>query len=116
MVARNHFNRVSRRFLLTLLLALGVAFPLALHAEPPPPSAESPAEETAPEVSYQLVHPEDEAHSLLPKTCRVCHRESEEVLRANVYERQDKNMAARLRAEDLLVRAHVEDLPGLHHQ
>ncbi|MFC1679687.1 ammonia-forming cytochrome c nitrite reductase, partial [Elusimicrobiota bacterium] len=41
-------------------------------------------------------------------TCQVCHRESEDELRANVYERQEKNLQGRMTAEDLLVRAHVE--------
>lgn len=44
----------------------------------------------------------------IANSCQVCHRESEEQLRANVFERQDKIRELRLRAEDLLVQAHVE--------
>lgn len=41
-------------------------------------------------------------------TCQVCHRESEEALRENVYERQDKVKQIRDVAETELVRVHVE--------
>jgi len=41
-------------------------------------------------------------------TCQVCHRESEESLRENVYERQEKVKEIRDRLEVQLVRAHVE--------
>jgi nitrite reductase (cytochrome c-552) len=41
-------------------------------------------------------------------SCQVCHRESEEELRSNVYERQDKVKELLLLAEDALVRAHLE--------
>ncbi|MBN2491109.1 MAG: ammonia-forming cytochrome c nitrite reductase [Planctomycetes bacterium] len=41
-------------------------------------------------------------------TCQVCHRESEAVLMANVYERQDKNLEIRAAVERELVHAHVE--------
>lgn len=41
-------------------------------------------------------------------TCQVCHRESEEELRRNVYERQEKNFEIRNQVEDSLVRAHIE--------
>ncbi|MFH1726106.1 MAG: ammonia-forming cytochrome c nitrite reductase [Elusimicrobiota bacterium] len=41
-------------------------------------------------------------------TCQVCHRESEDEFRKNVYERQDKNIATRDKAEDLIVKAHIE--------
>ena len=41
-------------------------------------------------------------------TCQVCHRESEESLRENVYERQEKVKEIRDRAEVELVKAHVE--------
>ncbi|TFG79157.1 MAG: ammonia-forming cytochrome c nitrite reductase [Chrysiogenales bacterium] len=44
----------------------------------------------------------------IANTCLVCHRESEETLRNSVYERQDKISELRTRAEDLLVRAHIE--------
>ncbi len=44
---------------LALLLALAIGSP-ALGADP---------------VVYQIVRPTDEAHNLLPKTCRVCHKE-----------------------------------------
>ncbi len=39
-------------------------------------------------------------------TCQVCHRESKEELMRNVFERQDKNFAIRIEAEDALVKAH----------
>lgn len=41
-------------------------------------------------------------------SCQVCHRESEETLRQNVFERQDKIAELRAKAEDLLVHAHYE--------
>ncbi len=41
-------------------------------------------------------------------TCQVCHQESEEDLRNDVYERQDRVMAVRNRLEKQLVRAHYE--------
>jgi nitrite reductase (cytochrome c-552) len=41
-------------------------------------------------------------------TCQVCHRESEETLRNNVYERQRKVKEIRDRSEIALVQAHVE--------
>ena len=41
-------------------------------------------------------------------TCQVCHRESEESLRENVYERQDKVKEIRDLAETELVKAHLE--------
>jgi nitrite reductase (cytochrome c-552) len=41
-------------------------------------------------------------------TCQVCHKESEESLRENVYERQEKIAEIREKAEAELVRAHVE--------
>jgi len=44
----------------------------------------------------------------IANSCQVCHRESEETLRENVFERQDKIRELRLKAEDILVQAHVE--------
>ncbi len=44
----------------------------------------------------------------IANSCQVCHRESEETLRQNVYERQEKVTQMRLLAEDALVHAHVE--------
>jgi nitrite reductase (cytochrome c-552) len=41
-------------------------------------------------------------------TCQVCHRESEETLRNNVYDRQRKVKEIRDKAEKALVGAHVE--------
>lgn len=42
------------------------------------------------------------------RSCQVCHRESEEELRKNVYDRQDKVYELRMKAEKQLVHAHVE--------
>lgn len=42
-------------------------------------------------------------------TCQVCHRESEETLRNNVYDRQRKVKEIRDQSEIALVRAHVEE-------
>ncbi|MGE0267291.1 MAG: ammonia-forming cytochrome c nitrite reductase [Candidatus Omnitrophota bacterium] len=44
----------------------------------------------------------------IANSCQVCHRESEETLRQNVFERQDKIRELRIKAEDILVQAHVE--------
>ncbi len=41
-------------------------------------------------------------------SCQVCHRESEEELTRNVYDRQDRVKELLLLAEDALVRAHLE--------
>jgi nitrite reductase (cytochrome c-552) len=46
--------------------------------------------------------------SNISNTCQVCHRESEETLRNNVYDRQRKVKEIRDRAEIELVKAHVE--------
>lgn len=44
----------------------------------------------------------------IANTCQTCHRESEESLRENVYERQEKVKEIRDKLEAELVRAHVE--------
>lgn len=44
----------------------------------------------------------------ISSTCQVCHRESEKTLRENVYERQRKVAQLREKAEELLVKAHLE--------
>jgi nitrite reductase (cytochrome c-552) len=44
----------------------------------------------------------------IERTCQVCHRESEETLRNNVYERQIKANEARNRLEEELAKAHIE--------
>ena len=44
----------------------------------------------------------------IANTCAVCHRQSEEELRNNVYERQDKIAAMRNQLEVILVNAHYE--------
>ncbi len=44
----------------------------------------------------------------ISKSCLVCHRESEEELRNNVYDRQKKVKEIRAVLEQLLVRAHIE--------
>ncbi|WP_319504003.1 ammonia-forming cytochrome c nitrite reductase [Bacteroides graminisolvens] len=44
----------------------------------------------------------------IDRTCLVCHRESEETLRNNVYERQRKANEARNRLEQELAKAHIE--------
>jgi nitrite reductase (cytochrome c-552) len=44
----------------------------------------------------------------IANSCQVCHRESEEVLRKNVYDRQDKIIQIRDKLEELLVKAHIE--------
>ena len=44
----------------------------------------------------------------ISNTCQVCHRESEETLRNNVYDRQKKCFQLRQSAEALLVKAHFE--------
>ncbi|MDH7515372.1 MAG: ammonia-forming cytochrome c nitrite reductase [Bacteroidota bacterium] len=44
----------------------------------------------------------------ISSSCMVCHRQSEETLRENVYERQDKIDALKRVAEDALVHAHIE--------
>lgn len=41
-------------------------------------------------------------------TCQNCHNETEDTLRGNVEERHEKFLALRERAENLLVRAHLE--------
>ena len=46
--------------------------------------------------------------NMIASTCAVCHRQSEEELRNNVYERQDKIAALRHYLEEILVTAHYE--------
>lgn len=55
-------------------------------------------------TSHRIVSP----LANIQNTCQVCHRESEETLRANVYARQDKVKEIRDMAEVELVKAHVE--------
>jgi nitrite reductase (cytochrome c-552) len=55
-------------------------------------------------TSHQITSP----LSNIAGTCQVCHRESEETLRNNVYERQRKVKEIRDRSEVALVQAHVE--------
>ncbi len=44
----------------------------------------------------------------IANSCQVCHRESEETLRKNVNDRQDKVAEVRGRLEDALIHAHLE--------
>lgn len=46
--------------------------------------------------------------AMIDRTCQVCHRESEETLRNNVYERQRKANEIRNRLEEELASAHIE--------
>ncbi|MBQ8441897.1 MAG: ammonia-forming cytochrome c nitrite reductase subunit c552, partial [Bacteroides sp.] len=46
--------------------------------------------------------------AMIDRTCQVCHRESEETLRNNVYERQRKANEIRNRLEEELAAAHIE--------
>lgn len=46
--------------------------------------------------------------AMIDRTCQVCHRESEETLRNNVYERQHKANEIRNRLEEELAAAHIE--------
>ena len=46
--------------------------------------------------------------AMIDRTCQVCHRESEETLRNNVYERQNKANEMRNRLEAELAKAHIE--------
>ena len=51
---------------------------------------------------------------MIDRTCQVCHRESEETLRNNVYERQRKANEIRNRLEQELAKAHIEaNMPGI---
>ncbi len=45
---------------------------------------------------------------MIDRTCQVCHRESEETLRNDVYERQGKVLNIRNRLEEELAKAHIE--------
>ena len=45
---------------------------------------------------------------MIDRTCQACHRESEETLRKDVYERQNKVYAIRMRVEEELTKAHIE--------
>lgn len=46
--------------------------------------------------------------AMIDRTCQVCHRESEETLRNDVYERQGKVLHMRNRLEEELTKAHIE--------
>lgn len=41
-------------------------------------------------------------------SCQVCHRESEDKLRENVYQRQDKLEASKKQVQEALAKAHIE--------
>lgn len=55
-------------------------------------------------TSHQITSP----LSNISGTCQVCHRESEETLRNNVYDRQRKVKQIRNQSEIELVKAHIE--------
>lgn len=55
-------------------------------------------------TSHKMVSP----LANIANTCQTCHRESEESLRENVYERQEKVKEIRDKLEVELVRSHVE--------
>lgn len=55
-------------------------------------------------TSHQITSP----LSNIAGTCQVCHRESEEILRNNVYDRQRKVKEIRDRSETALVQVHVD--------
>lgn len=59
------------------------------------------------EVKYNNHHIQSPL-AMVDKTCQVCHRESEETLLANVYDRQNKAMETRGRLEEELTKAHIE--------
>ena len=44
----------------------------------------------------------------IDRTCQTCHREDAEVLRQNVYERQQKTRESRTKLEKQLAAAHIE--------
>lgn len=44
----------------------------------------------------------------IDRTCQAYHRESEEILRKDIYERQNKAYAIRMRVEGELTKAHIE--------
>ncbi len=46
--------------------------------------------------------------AMIDRTCQTCHRESEETLRNDVYERQGKVLNMRNRLEEELTKAHIE--------
>lgn len=46
--------------------------------------------------------------AMIDRTCQACHRESEETLRNDVYERQGKVLNIRNRLEEELAKAHIE--------
>jgi nitrite reductase (cytochrome c-552) len=48
-------------------------------------------------------------------SCQVCHRESEQALIQNVYDRQEKVRQLAAMAEELLVKAHIETRAALDH-
>jgi nitrite reductase (cytochrome c-552) len=58
-------------------------------------------------VKYTSHHLQSPLNSV-STTCAVCHRQSEEELRKNVYDRQDKISELRNRLEENLVKAHYE--------
>ncbi len=58
-------------------------------------------------VKYTSHHLQSPLNSV-STTCAVCHRQSEEELRKNVYDRQDKIQELRDMLEETLVKAHYE--------
>ena len=51
----------------------------------------------------------------IDRTCQTCHRQDAEVLRQNVYERQEKCNEVRDRAEEELAAAHIEAKFAIEH-
>ena len=83
-----------------------------LKLDPPPaPAAED--EAAAPDyAAFKGVkfsdHHIQSPLAMIDRTCQTCHRESEETLRNNVYERQRKANEIRNRLEQELAKAHIE--------
>jgi nitrite reductase (cytochrome c-552) len=55
-------------------------------------------------TNHQIVSP----LKYVSSACQVCHRQDEETLLKNVYDRQDKIRQLTGTAEDILVKAHIE--------
>lgn len=55
-------------------------------------------------TNHQIVSPV----KYITTACQVCHRQDEETLQKNIYERQDKIRELQETAENILVKAHIE--------
>lgn len=81
---------------------------MGIHAQRGVSCGECHMSYTGKEVTGYYSHHIQSPLAMMDRTCQVCHRESVETLRNNVYERQEKAMGLRDCLEEELAKAHIE--------